>query len=504
MAERPMEHFTVDGVNIFEVTDAKARQDVSDLKDDLDNIRTVRTFASANLLNKDDPDVAIGAFINPSNGDLNSNSSYSTTGYIAVESGQNIYFTAGSITARSMRFVAAYDASKTLMPTSGRNQDTANPYLVPNGVAYIRISVYASHFSNNDAMVCVGMPTVYEPYFPPYTETKINNSVLDVSKIPHGYRYRFDLASGGTYNGTIETQAITGYVFVFHGEISGNFTGVKVAKGLGKVYGVTLKVDDTNLYVYAGTASSPTYTYPHGLTIKDYISIVYAQQSFRPDIIVSTNGGTFKKEGVATSCKEGNLSVVSESTALTDCTLSYMCHYYNRHNWLYGNSYFDCVDTSKWTRYLFDYNIMPLLNGYPGRGSSVAIEQVKQDIKYGGCPHRIVWCLGMNDPDSNGTINASWKGCVDWLMDNAECYGYELVLATIPNVATVNNSAKNAFVEQSGLRYIDFASAVGAHDDTTWFTGMLSNDGVHPTAEGARALCQQALADLPELYSDHA
>ena len=35
MAERPMEHFTVDGVNIFEVTDAKARQDISNLKDDL-------------------------------------------------------------------------------------------------------------------------------------------------------------------------------------------------------------------------------------------------------------------------------------------------------------------------------------------------------------------------------------------------------------------------------------------------------------------------------------
>ena len=34
MAERPMEHFTVDGVNIFEVTDAKARQDISNLKDD--------------------------------------------------------------------------------------------------------------------------------------------------------------------------------------------------------------------------------------------------------------------------------------------------------------------------------------------------------------------------------------------------------------------------------------------------------------------------------------
>ena len=38
MAERPMEHFTVDGVNIFEVTDAKARQDVSNLKDDFDDI----------------------------------------------------------------------------------------------------------------------------------------------------------------------------------------------------------------------------------------------------------------------------------------------------------------------------------------------------------------------------------------------------------------------------------------------------------------------------------
>lgn len=38
MAERPMEHFTVDGVNIFEVTDAKARQDVSNLKEDLTNV----------------------------------------------------------------------------------------------------------------------------------------------------------------------------------------------------------------------------------------------------------------------------------------------------------------------------------------------------------------------------------------------------------------------------------------------------------------------------------
>lgn len=38
MAERPMEHFTVDGVNIFEVTDAKARQDVSDLKDDFSDL----------------------------------------------------------------------------------------------------------------------------------------------------------------------------------------------------------------------------------------------------------------------------------------------------------------------------------------------------------------------------------------------------------------------------------------------------------------------------------
>lgn len=38
MAERPMEHFTVDGVNIFEVTDAKARQDVSNLKEDFSDI----------------------------------------------------------------------------------------------------------------------------------------------------------------------------------------------------------------------------------------------------------------------------------------------------------------------------------------------------------------------------------------------------------------------------------------------------------------------------------
>ena len=75
----------------------------------------------------------------------------------------------------------------------------------------------------------------------------------------------------------------------------------------------------------------------------------------------------------------------------------------------------------------------------------------------------------------------------------------QLVLATIPTVPTINNEYKNDYVRNSGYRYIDFANAVGAQADGTWFSGMLSDDGIHPTDNGAKALFGEAIIDLPEL-----
>ena len=138
-----------------------------------------------------------------------------------------------------------------------------------------------------------------------------------------------------------------------------------------------------------------------------------------------------------------------------------------------------------------------MLDGYPGRNSQSALLSLNTAITM-ACPEKIIWCLGMNDGDS-GAINSNWKDAVDEVTNICDEYGIELIMATIPNVPSVDNSYKNAFVRASGHRYIDFASAVGASSDTTWYDGMLSNDSLHPTAEGAYALYRQAITDIPEL-----
>jgi hypothetical protein len=77
-----------------------------------------------------------------------------------------------------------------------------------------------------------------------------------------------------------------------------------------------------------------------------------------------------------------------------------------------------------------------------------------------------------------------------------------LILSTIPLVTAVDNTYKNAYVRGSGYRYVDFAAAVGAVEDTTWYDNMLADDGVHPATEGAVALYQQVLTDVPEITMD--
>ena len=77
--------------------------------------------------------------------------------------------------------------------------------------------------------------------------------------------------------------------------------------------------------------------------------------------------------------------------------------------------------------------------------------------------------------------------------------GIELIAATIPSVPTRDKSAINEIVVNSGLRYIDFAKAVGADVESNWYEGFLHSDGVHPTELGAQALAMQVLTDFPEI-----
>ena len=106
----------------------------------------------------------------------------------------------------------------------------------------------------------------------------------------------------------------------------------------------------------------------------------------------------------------------------------------------------------------------------------------------------------MNDgADSGSTPSANYSAGISQVETLCAANGIELIYATIPSVPNQSNEAKNSYVRGTGKRYVDFAKAVGATANGTWYTGMLDEDNVHPTEAGAIALYHRAIADCPEL-----
>ena len=142
------------------------------------------------------------------------------------------------------------------------------------------------------------------------------------------------------------------------------------------------------------------------------------------------------------------------------------------------------------------------MNSYPGEATTNALLDLKSLLTI-ATPRFIVWAQGMNDHDTSSAVNSTWLEGVEELIEICESKGITLILAKIPNVAhtSYNNVKKNAWVQASGYRYVDFNKAIGAADEpgATWPEGWLSNDNVHPTEMGARVLAGQIMLDVPEL-----
>lgn len=179
---------------------------------------------------------------------------------------------------------------------------------------------------------------------------------------------------------------------------------------------------------------------------------------------------------------------------------SWTCTDLSKGVWLLGDSYM-AYEPERWAYYLEQngYADNVLISSFPGAWSSTNIASFEMLLKY-GTPKYAVWAMGMNDGgDSDSAPSNSWVTGRDNFL--ALCANNHItpIFCTIPTVPTVNNEQKNAWVRASGYRYIDFAKAVLATSSGAWGTGMLSGDGVHPTANGAKALYYQALTDFPEI-----
>ena len=285
----------------------------------------------------------------------------------------------------------------------------------------------------------------------------------------------------------------------FRANIS-QFTSLMVGHGYNINYGAWVTVDSTNVTVYKSTGTQVA-QFPHGLTFAHYVHVLIQQNdACVADVIVETDTGRFKQAGVGFDSRRGDFFATVSGT-LADVTLTAVLHDLNKSVWMFGDSYQSIGDPARYPYYMAQDGYLNncLMSGFPGASANLQIDSFRNLMTI-ATPKFIVWALGVNGSDSASAINADWKTYTDEVIATCEANGVTPILATIPNVPDRIQTFKNDYVRNSGKRYIDFAKAVGAESQgSTWYTGMLSSDNVHPTQTGAIALYAELLADFPEV-----
>ena len=265
-------------------------------------------------------------------------------------------------------------------------------------------------------------------------------------------------------------------------------------------------IDGTNITVYRdNVADDPV---PHGLTIQNNIQVRIITHNdlsnpndlYNADITVISNGESFTARNIEWVRTYNTPIVQSIGSTLINCAMSWEAGDVNKAIYMFGDSYFSWY-AQRWTYYCAKDGFADnaLFNAYAGENSANAVIAL-QNVVPMGKPKYLVWCLGMNDGgDSSDAPSSAWVVGRDAVIEICKRYGITPIFATIPTVPTINNEQKNAWIRNSGYRYIDFAKAVGADSSGNWYSGMCAGDGIHPTEQGGKALYGRVLTDFPEI-----
>lgn len=245
----------------------------------------------------------------------------------------------------------------------------------------------------------------------------------------------------------------------------------------------------------------------HGLNIENDLFIRFERIDGKAYVSIMSSGIEYKQEipyYTLTNAPNYTLLYVEDLSNTTVGTMSIIMRNINKDIWLIGDSYMGMNQNARWCYYLVENkeNNNIFISNAPGASSANAYVALQNLLKV--CrPKKVLVGTGMNDGSDNDGISSNYDTYMTNIINLLESYGIEIILTTIPTVPNINHEYKNEFVRNSGYRYIDFAKAVGAQSDGTWNTGMLSNDNVHPTVKGAKALYSQAIIDMPELMCDN-
>lgn len=420
---------------------------------------------------------------------------YSASQYVcySLEATQGMYqFNA------SARFIVAADSSN----TSLAYYQSATGIICPQNTARLYVSFNKS--LSDVFMVSRGATSPEETqYIWPELSVSPDLSGIEGKIYGKGFaRVTGSLSDGESFT-VPRTNVKKNNVYSFLAKIT-SFSKILIGHGKTAYESNYIEIDSTKVIKHTYLNSDETQEYTHGLTLADYIYVQIVVGVGNADISIYSNGAEYKiTETTWAGDSYADTFVESVGSTLTECVFTWSSEDFRKPVWMFGDSYFGMTNNERWAYYLIQggYEGNVLLNSYPGESSTNAVYCLQNMASNYGKPKFIIWCLGMNDgSDSDeNTPSTTWKNGIDTVLALCQDNGIVPILATIPTVPTINHEGKNKWVRESGYRYIDFAKAVGASSSGTWYTGMLSSDGVHPTAKGAKALYHRAIADAPEI-----
>jgi hypothetical protein len=469
-----------------------------------------------------------------STGTEKSNSSIDISAYVPVLPETDYCLSANGnvgVTSSSSMYLCYYDANKTFLSSRSTYNKT---FTTPVNCAFIRFSILRTR--TQIQLEYGSTRSLYQPYTPiggyyaalqekQVDYTNLNDSLREMIGASvlkfDSFRGSGTLAAGASLT-LLNNFVKKNVLFVAH--IEGTIENVKIGVGgtaLTAYNGYYVELTDTTISVKRMDTGGTHATATHGMTLTGHTTVyidtrIMAPASVEQDNTIAVNVTLCDNLGHTFVLNSDNywgygtpfITNGNASTSL-DVSLSFFPKDEIKDVWVFGDSYCEFTYLQKrLTYWLF-------LNGYTnfllcakgGMAQDDQLPVLQNLLGLGHKPAFAVWLLGMNDGNDTVsgetvTINSNAKTYLDNFIAICQSNNIVPILATIPTVPTRQHTGLSNYVKSLGLRYIDIAGAVGSDINGNWYTGLLSDDGVHPTTAGSKVIFEQILIDFPEIAVD--
>lgn len=448
-------------------------------------------YTVQNLLNPEA--IQEGVYCNHTTGNIEIGTNYFITERIRITQGQTLIFVDTSMNPVQARMVASFDANGKHIGgtenTTSYTQTGSECYIV----ATIKIGTQSETMIADSGawrFMAYGEIEQIKPCYLGAVGGKQVASLIGADAC----RVQSELLAAGA---SLVLDAFprylkTGQSLSFMGAFE-TFAGLKIGKGFESYRGHWFDITTSNIVLHKyEIADVVVETVAHGLNISDYIGIMIDVIGNDCKLAINTASGTFSHT-FDWSCEACGDPFVSPTNLMTNSTFSATSSGFRCPLWAFGDSYFGVTDERVigQLRNLGYFDGL-LINGLAGQGSGGAYTELQKCLTF-GTPKYLVWCLGMNDSDE------TYSKYLAKVVELCDSRNITLILAKIPTVPERSKEDLNAYVVNSGLRYVDFYQAVGANSAGAWYPDYLSGDSVHPSELGAKALAMRMLIDVPEI-----